>query len=105
MIKYVEIDGYKNYGEVHPFSHLYQFVQDNTECPMIILVHAYDPPEKVFKGYLFNSDKTYQNIPLTSEESEKIEYATGKLEEVDFMDFFKDSSFEEQFKDYTMASR
>ena len=53
MIKYVNIKGYINRGEIYPFSHYYQFIQNNDDTPIIILVHAYECETKVFKGYLF----------------------------------------------------
>jgi hypothetical protein len=103
MIKYVDLEGYTNYGELVPFSHFYQFRQLNEDIPMIILVHAYECETKVFKGFLFNISKIYQIVPLTKDEKSKIESATGSLTEVGFPDFIKDTIFEEGYSGYLAA--
>lgn len=101
MIKYVELDGYDNYGESAPFSHIYQFMQRGDNERSTILVHAYECDTEVFKGYLFHNSKTYKSIPLTDHERTKIEGATGKLSEVPFHKFIEGTSIKEFFADYT----
>ena len=100
MIKYVDISGYTNLGEVQMFSHLYQFMEKDKEIPMTILVHAYECGTKIFKGYVFNKTATYKSVPLTEEELSKIEWATGKVEQLDFKDFIVGTIAEDCYKDF-----
>lgn len=100
MIKYVEIDGYDNFGEVAPFSHFYQFMQKDVGERRTILVHAYECDTKVFKGYLFHNSKTYKSVPLNDHEKSKIEGTTGKLTEVPFHKFSDGTSIKDFFADY-----
>ena len=101
MIKYVNIKGYINRGEIYPFSHYYQFIQNNDDAPIIILVHAYECETKVFKGYLFTNNKTFKSVPMVDEEIKEIEFATGKLTQVDFDEIIKESEFEENYSDFS----
>lgn len=101
MIKYTNIKGYSNRGEIYPFAHYYQFMQEGVETPMIILVHAYECETKVFKGYLFNKTKTFKSAPMTDEEIKAIEQATGKLTQVDFDEIIRGAEFEETYTDYS----
>ena len=87
MIKYAEIDGYKNLGEIEMLSHLYQFIEKDKPEPMVILIHAYESETRIFKGYLYNSTKTYRSVPLEDTEKAIIEIYTGKAEQVDFDKF------------------
>lgn len=101
MIKYTNIKGYLNRGEIYPFAHYYQFMQEGAETPITILVHAYECEPRAFKGYLFNTTKTFKSIPMTNEESDAIEQATGKLTQVDFDEIVKGSEFEEAYANYS----
>lgn len=103
MIKYVDIEGYNNRGEIMPYSHVYQFLQTGTEKPLTIIVHAYECDTKAFKGYLFCASKTYQCVPLTVREKEEIEGVAGKLVEVTFEDLIKDTLFAESYSGYAAA--
>lgn len=100
MIKYVNINGYSNRGEIYPFSHYYQFIQNNADTPIIILVHAYECNAEVFKGYLFNNNKTFKSIPMTEDEIKEIEWVTGKLTQVEFDEVIKGSDFETAYNDF-----
>lgn len=101
MIKYATIDGYKNFGEISMFSHLYQFMQENKETPMTILIHAYECKPKVFKGYIFNKDKTYRSIPLENSEKKTIDNYVGDSEQVEFNEFIKGTIAEEYYSCFT----
>lgn len=100
MIKYANIEGYNNLGEIQMFSHLYQFIERDKATPMIILIHAYECDTKVFKGYIFNSSQTYENIPLTDTEINQIEIYTGKLQQIDFKEFIVGTIAEASHKDF-----
>jgi hypothetical protein len=100
MIKYVDIPGYKNLGEAKMFSHLYQFIEDGKDTPMIILVHAYECDTKIFKGFAFLKTGTYKSVPLTEEEKLKIESATGEAEQINFLEFIKGTILEDSYKDF-----
>lgn len=88
MIKYAEIEGFANRGEISPFSHLYQFMEKGKEMPATILIHGYDLcPAKVFKGYVFNKTKTCFAVALTEEEKAVLQKWVGTIEQVSFSDF------------------
>lgn len=101
MIKYMDLEGYRNLGELRMFSHLYMFREENKETPMIILIHAYECDAKVFKGYLFNKSKTFKTVELTNLEIEKLETYVGKLQQVSFNAFIKETIAEEEYSDFT----
>jgi hypothetical protein len=100
MIKYADVKGYKNLGEIQLFSHLYQFIELDNDTPMIILVHAYECDTQIFKGYVFNNTNTYKSIPLTNEELISIETYTGKANQINFDKFIIGTIIEEACKDY-----
>lgn len=100
MIKYAEIDGYKNIGEIGIMSHVYQLIEIDKREPMIILIHAYEGPTKAFKGYLYNKTKKYKSVDLTKEEQKEIERFTGKLEQVDFISLIEKTVIEKIYADY-----
>jgi hypothetical protein len=100
MIKYAEIEGYINLGEVKIFSHVYQLIEKDKDTPMVILIHAYECSTKIFKGFIFNKNQTYESIPLTDAELSEIEKLTGKAEQVDFKQFVIGTILEDVFKDY-----
>jgi hypothetical protein len=88
MIKYVELKGYSNSGEVGVFSHLYRFFERDSEDPVMIFIHAYEvTPTKVFKGRVHTETKSYKNIDLTLDEKETLEQSVGELHQTDFIDF------------------
>lgn len=95
MIKYTELEGYKNLGEVEIFSHVYQFIEckNGNRSPMIMLINAFET-NKVFKGYLFMGKNTYSSVPLTEKEKETLEGVIGKVTEVNFMEFTKGTILE-----------
>ena len=128
MIKYANIEGYNNLGEIQMFSHLYQFRERDKATPMIILIHAYECDTKVFKGYIFNSSQTYENIPLTDTEINQIEVYTGriltedfslgrntekvegvcvydKLQQIDFKKFIVGTILEDLYEDFMSCSK
>lgn len=83
MIKYADIPGYANCGEVIPFSHVYQFKQAFFASPMVIVLHAYEGKAKAFKGYLFHAERTFESIPLTAKERTALEPYVGEIEQCD----------------------
>ena len=100
MIKYANIKGYTNIGEVQLFSHLYQFREENKELPKIILIRAYDGDIKIFKGYIFDKTKTYESIPLIDLELSEIEKYTGHAKQFDFNEFIIGTVIEDYYKNY-----
>lgn len=104
MIKYLDLKGYRNLGEIAMFSHLYQFIEkkDNAERSnsVIILIHAYDGA-KIFKGYVLDKTKTYEQIELAEDELTEIQKITGTLKVVNFDEFIKGTVVEELFNNYT----
>lgn len=100
MIKYTNVNGYSNRGEIYPLTHYYQFMQEGVDSPMTILVHAYECEAKAFKGYLYNLTKTFKSIPMTNEEIGAIEKVTGKLTQIDFNEIIKGAEFEEAYAGY-----
>lgn len=96
MIKYANIKGYSNLGEVA--SHLYQWIEDRHDTPKVILVRAYDTETKLWSGYLFNETKVaeYVNVDIKSD--------MDMINEADrvksFKEFLKGHSFEVGFKDF-----
>lgn len=102
MIKYAEIDGYQNRGDVGNFSHVYQFAERFATVRRIILVHAYEGRASVFKGYAYDKTKEFINDRLSAHEREVIEQHCGKFEQVGFDEFAKRtplSSWYEEFKE------
>jgi len=100
MIKYADIKGYKNLGEIHLTAHIYQFVENDKYEPIIILVHSYEGPTEVFKGYLYNESKTFKSVDLTENEIDEIEKYTGKLEQVEFDAFINNTMFAEYYNEF-----
>jgi len=98
MIKYANLEGYKNLGEIKMFSHLYQFIEVDKDRPMVILIHAYEDDTKIFKGYLYNLTLTYNSIPITDKELNILEAYIGKATQVELPDFIKGTILENQFK-------
>lgn len=101
MIKYAKIEGYKNLGELGILSHLYSLIQVNKETPMIILIHAYEGNQQVFKGYVFNKTSTFKGVPLEAAEAAEIESIIGKFEQVEFLEFIKETLFEKEYSSFT----
>lgn len=101
MIKYANLKGYKNLGEVQIFSHLYQFIESDKDRPMIILINAYESDAKIFKGFLYNLTSTYKSISITDEELNTLETYIGKATQVELLDFIKGTIIENQFKEFT----
>lgn len=100
MIKYAELPGYHNCGELIPFSHFYQFMQMGTDTPVIIVLHAYEGETKAFKGYLFHKKKTFENVPLTTEERKALNNFVGEITQVDLDELFSGSDFEKEISGY-----
>lgn len=103
MIKYANVLGYENLGEVQMFSHLYQMIEKDKETPMVILIHAYGNDDKIFKGYVFTKTKTTESVPLTEEERKAIEFCTGSLKQVPFKDFVTGTILEDGYADFKEA--
>jgi len=91
MIKYSKVEGYKTLGEVGVFTHIYQWVEDVNENPIVIIINAYEGKPKVFKGYIYNKTKQYKSIPVKDNELLDIESYVDKIEQMDFRDFIKDT--------------
>ena len=103
MIKYVDIDGYKNLGEVQLFSHLYQFIETEKDTPMTILCTLMNATPRYSKAMCLTKTKTYKSVRLTEGELETIEGATGKAEQTDFPEFIKGTIAEEYYKEFKPA--
>lgn len=100
MIKYAELPGYRNCGELIPFSHFYQFIQNGADTPVTIVLHAYEGETKAFKGYLFHKKKTFENLPLTTEERKALNHFVGKITQVDLDELLSGSDFEKEISGY-----
>ena len=100
MYKYAKVEGYKNLGEMGLMSHIYQMVELDKETPMILLTNAYVEKQKVFKGYLFVGNGTFESILLNDYEKAEIEKNIGKFEEVDFMEFIKDTDLDGRYSGF-----
>jgi hypothetical protein len=106
MIKYIKIPGYHYANPVGGmFSHFYQFMEEDKETPMTILVHAYECPTVIFKGYVFVKQDTYQSVPITDEERKLIEQATGQLKQIDFNEFVKETFLDEDYGRFQMKEK
>ena len=100
MIKYADIRGYDNCGELSMFTHFYQLIQKDVEIPMIIILHAYEGETKAFKGYLLTRKKTFENVPLLSEERKAFEPYVGEITQVDLDVLLSGSVFEGEITGY-----
>lgn len=100
MIKYAEIEGYRNLGEIQLFSHVYQFIENVEENPKIILIHAYECDTKVFKGFLYNKSGTFKSVELLENEIKKLENYCGKVTQVDFDKIIKETEFADLYKNF-----
>lgn len=100
MIKYIELKGYVNRGEVGMFSHVYQFIEKDTDTPMVIIIKAYDGNTKVFKGYLFMKNNTFEKVLLTEEEIIILEPCIGKINQKDIKEVLRGTDFEAQFENF-----
>ena len=100
MIKYAEIEGYRNLGEIQMFSHVYQFIENVEENPKIILIHAYVGETKVFKGFLYDNSKTFKSVNLLDNEIEEIEKYCGDATQIDFDEIIKETEFADLYKDF-----
>ena len=100
MIKYAEIEGYRNLGEIQMFSHVYHFMENVEENPKIILIHAYEGDTKVFKGFLYNNSGTFKSVELLENETKKIENYCWKVTQVDFDEIIKETEFADLYKDF-----
>lgn len=90
MIKYADIKGYKDLGEVSP--HLYQWLSkdDTKELRPTIIVRAYDTSPKIFKGIILSKSQEYYPLEITEDLSE-LESFVGELEVVtDLKDLSED---------------
>jgi hypothetical protein len=102
MIKYHELEGYKNCGEIGMFSHVYEFWQIK-EPHRIILIRAFDVPvASVYKGVLLSDGRQYEKSQqLTYDEKESLEYLLGEIKECRFQDIFSGTGLAEGMKDWT----
>jgi hypothetical protein len=100
MIKYLELADYINLGEIQTFSHVYQFMERNKSNPITILINAYVPDAKIFKGRVWNKSKSFEKIELSKDEKATIEHYTGNLNEVNFPDFIKNTVIEEPYSNF-----
>lgn len=105
MIKYLELPGYSNRGEVISFSHFYQFMQKDVKPPITIILNAYEGDAKAFKGYLFHEKKTFQSIPLTLEEKQTLEPYVGAIAQVDLDVLVFGSIFESEINGYQKVGK
>jgi response regulator RpfG family c-di-GMP phosphodiesterase len=97
LIKYANIDGYTNLGEVQMFSHLYQWIEKVNESPKVILITAYEEKQKVFKGYIYTKSKQYKSIPIDMNELKEVKNLVGKIEQVDFKEFIVDTLLDNEY--------
>jgi hypothetical protein len=104
VIKYAELNGYNNCGELGFCSHLYEFIQKDEETPIVILIHAFECPAEIFKGYVFNKTKSWKPVLLTDEERTKIEFYTGHITEVDFPKLVA-GTIADEYRDYTRVDK
>jgi hypothetical protein len=105
MVKYAKINGYKNLGECGMFTHLYQWMEEDKETPMIILLHAYECKPQMFKGYLFCKTEKYQDIPILNDEINELKTLLGEeIKQCSFKDFIKGTVLEECYKTFTSLS-
>lgn len=106
MIKYLDIEGYSNLGERSMFSHVYQWTEKNSVNPKIILINAFElgRKPKAFKGYLYHETKTFTSVPIIDGELSEIENLVGKIKEVDFDMFIKNTIFEDAFKGFVRSN-
>jgi len=101
LIKYAKINGYQNLGETGLVTHYYQFIEVNKDIRRIILIHTYEQPTQVFKGYLYEKSRTYKIDKLNDNERATIEMYCGKVTEVSFNDLIKDGILEDYYSGYT----
>lgn len=80
MIKYVEIKGYQNLGEIMP--HVYQWIEIESDLPSVILVSAYDGPAIVFKGKVLLNTLEYKPEKINDDELFELERLVGPLGKV-----------------------
>lgn len=102
MIKYMELEGYNNLGELGFMSHLYQLISDDGR---IILIHAYDiAPAKLWHGIVLQKDKSYTNLDLDKERDQiisKIKYYVGDIKIIeDLKDFSKGTALEQDLEEF-----
>lgn len=104
MIKYMELPGYHNCGEVELFSHVYQFVsKTHVECtnyPAVIIIHAYEGATKAFKGVLLRGSRRYMTLPLTDAELEALKPYVGEIQQLDIAEVLAGTTFEAEIKTY-----
>ena len=106
MIKYADVPGYTNYGEVVPFSHVYQFRQVDVDIPMIIVIHAsYESKAKLFKGFLFDAKETFESVPLCAYERTALERCAGVIEQCDLDVVLAGTELEHQITGYSKIER
>lgn len=97
MIKYAEIKGYKNLGEVA--HHLYQWMEDTEEDMTVILVRAYDTESKVFKGKIYNSTDQYVSLPILENELDDVESIIGKCEVITDANVISEGFTDKKYKE------
>lgn len=88
MIKYANIENYIYAGEVLP--HVYQWRENIKILPTLILINAYTGEPKIFKGKVFNLDKTYTPVKINENELKEVEDIIGSPKVyTDFNEFMK----------------
>ena len=97
MVKYSKIKGYITNGAIEIFSHLYQWVEEAKDNPIIILIHAYDGEPTIFKGYIYNKTKQYKPVDILDKELEDVEICVGKLKVLEFKEFIANTLLDSEF--------
>lgn len=97
MIKYANIEGFNNLGEIG--SNLYQWIEDTEDTRVVILVRTYDTDTKIWSGYLMNETKIIENANDIIINSDMSLIKNAKRIE-SFKEFIKGHHSEEQFNEF-----
>jgi hypothetical protein len=97
LIKYININGYNNLGEVGLFSHLYEWIEKVDENPKVILINAYEGKPKVFKGYIYTKSNQYKSVPVETNELQEVINLVGEVEQKDFKEFIVSTLLDNEY--------
>lgn len=92
MIKYCNVEGYKNFGEVEP--HIYLWVKIDTMKNTLengnatfLAVNAYEEETLVFHGEIFHDDKQFKVLNFDKSILKEIKNILGKVKIVPLNEF------------------